>query len=75
MLLLGATTVFVQLQSSLNRIWKVEESARASVLWVFVKERLLSLAMVLAVGFLLLVSLVDQRRGGGLRETRAGRAE
>lgn len=57
-LFLGATTVFVQLQSSLNRIWKVEESAHVSVLWVFVKERLLSLAMVLAVGFLLLVSLV-----------------
>ena len=69
-LLLGATTVFVQLQSSLNRIWKVEESTQASVLWVLVKERLLSLAMVLAVGFLLLVS-----RGGGLRRDHAGRAE
>jgi len=57
-LFLGATTVFVQLQSSLNRIWKVDESAHAGVLRVFVKERLLSLAMVLAVGFLLLVSLV-----------------
>jgi membrane protein len=57
-LVLGATTVFVQLQSSLNRIWKVDESAHASVLWVLVKERLLSLAMVLAVGFLLLVSLI-----------------
>ena len=59
-LLLGATTVFAQLQSSLNRIWKVEESSHGSagMLWLFVKERLLSLAMVLAVGFLLLVSLV-----------------
>jgi membrane protein len=57
-LVLGATTVFVQLQSSLNRIWKVDESARTSVLWVLLKERLLSLAMVLAVGFLLLVSLI-----------------
>ena len=57
-LVVGATTVFVQLQTSLNRIWKVDESAHASVVWVFVKERLLSLAMVLAVGFLLLVSLV-----------------
>ena len=57
-LFLGATTVFVQLQSSLNRIWKVDESEHASVLWVLVKERLLSLAMVVGVGFLLLVSLV-----------------
>jgi len=39
------------LQSSLKRIWKVEERTQASVLWVLVKERLLSLAMVLAVGF------------------------
>ena len=45
-LLLGATTVFAQLQTSLNRIWKVEESPQASVVWVFIKERLLSLAMV-----------------------------
>jgi membrane protein len=57
-LFLGATSVFVQLQSALNRIWKVEGQAQASVLWVFVKERLLSLAMVLGVGFLLLVSLI-----------------
>jgi membrane protein len=57
-LLFGATTVFVQLQSSLNRIWKVDERPQTGALWVFVKERLLSLAMVLAIGFLLLVSLV-----------------
>ena len=57
-LFLGATSVFVQLQSALNRVWKVEESPHANVLWTFVKERLLSLAMVLGVGFLLLVSLV-----------------
>lgn len=56
-LFLGATSVFVQLQSSLNRIWKVDEQAR-NALWVILKERLLSLAMVLAIGFLLLVSLV-----------------
>jgi len=58
LLLVGATTVFVQLQSSLNRIWKVEPSPRAGLVWSFVKERSLSLAMVLGVGFLLLVSLV-----------------
>jgi len=57
-LLLGATSVFVQLQTSLNRIWKVDVNASRSLVWSFVKERLLSLAMVLAVGFLLLVSLV-----------------
>jgi len=58
LLAVGATTVFAQLQSSLNRIWKVEPNPRASVVWAFVKERLLSLAMVAGIGFLLLVSLL-----------------
>jgi membrane protein len=59
-LLVGATTVFAQLQGTLNRIWRVDGSAGAdaSVIWGFLKERLLSIAMVLAIGFLLLVSLV-----------------
>jgi membrane protein len=57
-LLVGATTVFVQLQTALNRIWKVDVKPHKSAIWRFIKERLLSLAMVLAVGFLLLVSLV-----------------
>ena len=74
LLLLGATTVFVQLQNSLNRIWKVEERSRgnAGVLWLFVRERLLSLAMVLAVGFLLLVSLVISAAVAALGETALG---
>jgi membrane protein len=57
-LLVGATTVFVQLQNSLNRIWKVDTSERLGAILSFVKERLLSLAMVLGIGFLLLVSLL-----------------
>jgi len=57
-LLVGATTVFVQLQAALNRIWEVDVSAHEGAIRSFVKERLLSLAMVLGVGFLLLVSLL-----------------
>jgi membrane protein len=61
-LLVGATTVFVQLQGTLNRIWRVEAPETQSVVWGFfwgfLKERLLSIAMVLAIGFLLLVSLL-----------------
>jgi membrane protein len=57
-LLAGATTVFVQLQDSLNRIWDVEAKPKKSAIWSFVRERLLSLAMVFGVGFLLLVSLL-----------------
>ena len=61
-LLVGATTVFVQLQGTLNRIWRVEAHETQSMVWGlfwgFLKERLLSIAMVLAIGFLLLVSLL-----------------
>lgn len=57
-LLAGATTVFVQLQDSLNRVWDVEARPKRSAIWSFAKERLLSLAMVFGVGFLLLVSLL-----------------
>jgi membrane protein len=71
-LLIGATSVFVQLQSSLNRIWKVAERTHASMLWVLVKERLLSLAMVLAVGFLLLVSLLVSAAVAAFGETALG---
>jgi len=56
-LFLGATSVFVQLQNALNRIWEAED-AQGSMLWGLVRGRLLSLAMVLGVGFLLLVSLL-----------------
>ena len=71
-LFLGATSVFVQLQMALNRIWKVEESPHANVLWVFVKDRLLSLAMVLGVGFLLLVSLLVSAAIAAVGESAVG---
>jgi membrane protein len=71
-LLFGATTVFAQLQSSLNRIWKVDPGGQGSLLWGFVKERLLSLAMVLAIGFLLLVSLVVSAAVAAVGETALG---
>jgi membrane protein len=55
--LIGATTVFAQLQSALNRIWHVE-AVPANALTGFLRARLISFAMVLGIGFLLLVSLV-----------------
>src|SRR5262249_39837711 len=54
----GATTVFAQLQSSLNRISQVGANPHESVVWGFIRERLLSLAMVAGIRFLLLVSLL-----------------
>jgi len=57
LLLLGATGVLTQLQMSLNTIWNVE--ARTDIgLMNLVRKRLLSLGMILVIGFLLLVSLV-----------------
>lgn len=53
----GATTVFAQMQASLNQIWGVAPKPSANSIWIFVKSRLLSLTVVLAIGFTLLVSL------------------
>ncbi len=57
-LLLGATGVFGQLQHALNRVWEVEPDPAKGGLKNFIFKRVLSLGMVLAIGFLLLVSLV-----------------
>lgn len=56
-LLFGASGVFGQLQDSLNTIWEVRPKPGGGV-WGFLRTRFLSFAMVLGVGFLLLVSLV-----------------
>jgi membrane protein len=56
-LLISSSAVFGQLQLSLNSIWEVS-SKRHSGVWAWVRKRLLSLGMVLAALFILLVSLV-----------------
>jgi membrane protein len=55
-LLIGATTVFAELQSALNNVWGVR--ARSGGVWDLVKVRFWSFTVVLGIGFLLLVSLV-----------------
>jgi membrane protein len=57
-LLVGATTVFAQMQISLNRIWGVVAKPRKSSILILLKNRLLSLAIILTIGFILLVSLL-----------------
>ena len=57
-LVIGATTVFGELQDALDRIWRAPARPTGSGLWRLVRARLLSLGMVLGVGFLLMVSLV-----------------
>lgn len=56
-LLFGATVVFGQLQQALNSVWGVEPRP-GSLVRNFLKKRLLSLGLVVVIGFLLLVSLV-----------------
>jgi membrane protein len=56
-LIFGATTSFAQLQTALNRIWRVKPDPKAGGVWNFLTQRVLSLGMIVAVGFLLLVSL------------------
>jgi membrane protein len=55
-LLLSATLAFAHLRSSLNRIWKVKSKHSDIVVWIL--TRLMALSLVLAIGALLVVSLV-----------------
>lgn len=55
--LLGASTVFAQLQKALNSIWGVEPQPKNAIVG-FLRARLISMTVVLGLGFMLLVSLV-----------------
>ncbi|MGV0026759.1 YihY/virulence factor BrkB family protein [Phormidesmis priestleyi ANT.L61.2] len=57
LLMFGASGVFGQLQTALNTIWEVKPKPGQGI-GSFLKSRFLSFAMVLVIGFLLLVSLV-----------------
>ncbi|HEY8848079.1 MAG TPA: YihY/virulence factor BrkB family protein, partial [Thermoanaerobaculia bacterium] len=56
-LLIGAASVFGNLKDALNTIWNVEVKPSGGIMSM-IKQRFLSFAMVLGVGFLLLVTLV-----------------
>lgn len=58
-LLIGATTVFAQMQHSLNMIWGVAAKPGKNGLLILAKQRFFSLTIVLAIGFILLVSLLS----------------
>lgn len=58
LLLFGATGVVAQLQLALNRVWEVEPDPQLGGIRTFIVKRILSLGMILAVAFLLLVSLI-----------------
>ena len=56
-LVIGATSVFAELQDDLNRIWEAPARQKMSSWWAWLRTRLLSMGMIFAIGFLLLVSL------------------
>ncbi len=57
LLLVGATTVLVELENDLDRIWEAPPRHESGLI-TMLRERLLSFGMILGIGFLLIVSLV-----------------
>jgi membrane protein len=56
-LMVGATSVFSELETSINRIWRAPAAERIGGLWGLLRTRLLSFGMILGIGFVLAVSL------------------
>jgi membrane protein len=57
LLMVGATTVFGELQDALDRIWRAPKRNKGGI-WSLLRARLLSFGMIMGIGFLLMVSLV-----------------
>lgn len=55
-LAVGATTVFAELRQDLDRIWQCKARSGAGI-WGMIRGRFLSFGLIVAIGFLLLVSL------------------
>lgn len=56
-LIIGATAIFIEIQDSINLIWKVKAIPKKG--WKkIITNRLLSFSLIVSMGFLLLVSLV-----------------
>jgi membrane protein len=69
-LLIGATSVFAEIQDSINDIWGLKPKPKKS--WLkFLKDRFLSFSVIVSLGFLLLVSLAIT----GIIEALSGRLQ
>jgi membrane protein len=55
---LGATTVFAELQADLIRIWREPEIKKSWSVMHLLRDRILSFGMILGIGFLMIVSLI-----------------
>ena len=71
-LVIGATTVFAALEEALDNIWRAQALAPSGI-WGWLRVRILSFGMILAVGFLLLVSLSITAALAALRSMIAAR--
>jgi membrane protein len=71
-LIVGATTVFAALEEALDSIWRAQALAPTG-LWGWLRVRILSFGVILAVGFLLLVSLSVTSALAALRSVIAAR--
>ena len=58
LLLLGATAIFAELQTDLDRIWQVPAKDKPSGIWGWLRSRVLSFGLVLGLAFMLMISLV-----------------
>ena len=56
-LVIGATSIFTEIQGSLNQIWGVRSKSKKGILKILI-NRALSFSMVIGLGFLLIISLV-----------------
>lgn len=57
-LAIGSTAVFAELQSALDRIWRMPVAVKQGGIWNLIRTRLLSFGLILGLGFMLMVSLV-----------------
>jgi len=57
-MIIGATTVFSELQASLDKVWRAPAAPKAVGIMGFVRTRLLSLSLVFSLGFLIMISLL-----------------
>ena len=57
-IIIGATGVFVELQTALNNIWEVKAAPSKSGIWNYIRSRILSFGLIITIAFLLLISLV-----------------
>jgi membrane protein len=73
--LIGATTVFAELQNALDRIWRAPARERSGGVWTLLRTRLLSFGMILGIAFLLMVSLVASAALAALGKWWAGAFE